>query len=78
MVSAVVLILVILSIGITLAITLPPLLDGLTLDPADPDDFLPPSTSILLQLQSAGVSSESGLCSDMGKYVINPGSLPFP
>lgn len=50
MVSAVILILVILSIGITLAITLPPMLEISMLDPADPDDFLSPSPSVLRQV----------------------------
>lgn len=70
MVVVVVLVLIALSIGVTLAITLPPLLDARSeseLIPDDPPSLLAPSPSILAQYQRSGVSSDSSICSDIGR-----------
>lgn len=71
-VSSVIMVLTVLAIGITLAITLPPLLErqaNRTLDPLDPLEFPGPSPSVLRQFQNAALSSENADCSRIGKYV---------
>jgi gamma-glutamyltranspeptidase/glutathione hydrolase/leukotriene-C4 hydrolase len=72
-VSGVVLILTALAIGITLAITLPPLLEkqaNRTLDPPDPLEYPGPSPSVLRQFLEAGVSSEHPTCSNIGNEIL--------
>jgi len=71
-VTLVVLTLTLLGIGITLAITLPPLLEKnakMRLDPPNPTNLSINSTSVLNHFEKAGVSSEDPICSAMGKYV---------
>jgi len=72
-VSGVVLILTALAIGITLAITLPPLLEkqaNRTLNPPDPLEYPGPSPSLLRQFLKAGVSSEHETCSNIGNEIL--------
>lgn len=72
-VSIVVIILIVLAVGITLAITLPPMLDenaSNALNPPDPATYLGPSPSVLGQYTKAGVSSQSEVCSKLGSDVL--------
>ncbi|CAL8115602.1 unnamed protein product [Orchesella dallaii] len=73
MVVTVTLILVVLAIAVALVITLPPLLDAraaAVLDPEDPPSLLASSSSILGQYSEAAVSSDSSICSDIGRNVL--------
>lgn len=80
MVVTVTLVLVALSIGIILAVTLPPLLDAQAanvLDPEDPASLLAPSPSELAQYTQSGVSSDSSVCSDIGRCVCSSENLSY-
>ncbi|ODN04055.1 Gamma-glutamyltranspeptidase 1 [Orchesella cincta] len=73
MVVVVTMILVVLAIAVALVITLPPLLDARAaaiLDPEDPPSLLAPSPSILSQNIKSAVCSDSSICSNIGKDVL--------